>query len=99
MIDLDHFKSVNDRFGHPVGDRVLASLAALLRRRLRQSDTIGRYGGEEFAVLIEDLPETEVVRLVERVLEEFARDRPSRPPGKPPFHATFSAGVAMLDRA
>ena len=71
MIDVDHFKSVNDRFGHPVGDRVLAALAALLRRRLRQSDRVGRYGGEEFATLIEDLPEHEVVRLVERLLAEF----------------------------
>ena len=76
MIDLDHFKSVNDRFGHPVGDRVLATLAALLRRRLRQSDTIGRYGGEEFVVLFEGLPEHEVLRLMERVLARVPRDRP-----------------------
>jgi diguanylate cyclase (GGDEF)-like protein len=95
MIDLDHFKSVNDRFGHPVGDRVLGSLAALLRRRLRQSDTIGRYGGEEFAVLFEGLPEEEVVRLMTRVLAEF-RALELEAPGKPPFRATFSAGVAML---
>jgi diguanylate cyclase (GGDEF)-like protein len=95
MIDLDHFKSVNDRFGHPVGDRVLASLSALLRRRLRQSDTIGRYGGEEFAVLFEGLPEHEVVRLTERVLQEF-REIDLEAPGKPNFRATFSAGVAML---
>jgi diguanylate cyclase (GGDEF)-like protein len=95
MIDLDHFKSVNDRFGHPVGDRVLATLAALLRRRLRQSDTIGRYGGEEFVVLFEGLPEPEVLHLMGRVLEEF-RDIDLEAPGKPPFRATFSAGVAML---
>jgi diguanylate cyclase (GGDEF)-like protein len=95
MIDLDHFKSVNDRFGHPVGDRVLASLSALLRRRLRQSDTIGRYGGEEFVVLFEGLPEHEVVRLTERVLHEF-REIDLEAPGKPSFRATFSAGVAML---
>ncbi len=95
MIDLDHFKSVNDRFGHPVGDRVLATLAALLRRRLRQSDTIGRYGGEEFVVLFEGLPEKEVVHLMERVLDEF-REIDLEAPGKPPFRATFSAGVAML---
>jgi diguanylate cyclase (GGDEF)-like protein len=95
MIDLDHFKSVNDRFGHPVGDRVLATLAALLRRRLRQSDTIGRYGGEEFVVLFEGLPEKEVVHLMERVLEEF-REIDLEAPGKPSFRATFSAGVAML---
>ena len=96
MIDLDHFKSVNDRFGHPVGDRVLASLAALLRRRLRQSDTIGRYGGEEFVVLFEGLPGPEVMRLMERVLAEF-REMDLEAPGQPPFRATFSAGVAMLE--
>ena len=95
MIDLDHFKSVNDQFGHPVGDRVLASLAALLRRRLRQSDTIGRYGGEEFAVLFEGLPEHDVLRLMGRVLDEF-RETDLEAPGKSPFRATFSAGVAML---
>jgi diguanylate cyclase (GGDEF)-like protein len=96
MIDLDHFKSVNDRFGHPVGDRVLASLAALLRRRLRQSDTIGRYGGEEFVALFDGLSEAEVVRLMERVLGEF-REIDLEAPGHPPFRATFSAGVAMLE--
>ena len=96
MIDLDHFKSVNDRFGHPVGDRVLATLAALLRRRLRQSDTIGRYGGEEFVVLFEGLPEPEVLHLMGRVLEEF-REIDLEAPGKPSFRATFSAGVTMLE--
>jgi diguanylate cyclase (GGDEF)-like protein len=96
MLDLDHFKSVNDRFGHPVGDGVLASLAALLRRRLRQSDTIGRYGGEEFVVLFEGLPEQEVLRLMQRVLQEF-RETDIEVPGKPPFRSTFSAGVAMLE--
>ena len=95
MVDVDHFKSVNDRFGHPVGDRVLASLAALLRRRLRQSDHVGRYGGEEFATLIEDLPEAEVVRLVERLLAEFGSMEHHAADGQP-FHTTFSAGVAML---
>jgi diguanylate cyclase (GGDEF)-like protein len=95
MIDVDHFKSVNDRFGHPVGDRVLASLAALLRRRLRQSDHVGRYGGEEFATLIEELPEAEVVRLVERLLAEFGAMEHHAADGQP-FHTTFSAGVALL---
>lgn len=95
MIDVDHFKSVNDRFGHPVGDRVLASLAALLRRRLRQSNRVGRYGGEEFATLIEELPEAEVVRLVERLLAEFGAMEHHAADGQA-FHTTFSAGVAML---
>jgi len=98
MIDLDHFKAINDRYGHPVGDRVLSGLAALLRRRLRQPDTIGRYGGEEFAVLIEGLGEPEAVRLVSRLLAEFAATDHHAADGTP-FRATFSAGVAVLSPA
>jgi len=56
MIDLDHFKQVNDKYGHPVGDRVLAACARMIQQRLRSSDAIGRYGGEEFMVV---LPATE----------------------------------------
>ena len=96
MFDLDHFKAVNDKHGHPVGDRVLTSLSALLRRRLRQTDTMGRYGGEEFAVLLEDLEKDEAMRLVSRLLEEF-RLAEHKTPGGSSFHVTFSAGLAMLD--
>ena len=74
---------------------MLAALAALLRRRLRQSDRVGRYGGEEFATLIEDLPEREVVRLVERLLAEFGAMEHHAADGET-FKSTFSAGVAML---
>jgi diguanylate cyclase (GGDEF)-like protein len=95
MIDLDHFKAINDKYGHPVGDRVLSALSALLRRRLRQADTIGRYGGEEFAVLIDDLPEPDTARLISRLLEEFAALE-HQVPGGGSFHCTFSGGVAML---
>jgi diguanylate cyclase (GGDEF)-like protein len=95
MIDLDHFKAINDKYGHPVGDRVLSALSALLRRRLRQADTIGRYGGEEFAVLIDDLPEPDTARLISRLLEEFAALE-HQVAGGGSFHCTFSAGVAML---
>ena len=98
MIDVDHFKSVNDRHGHPVGDRVLKSLAALLRRRLRQSDVVGRYGGEEFAVLLDDLDEADALRLVNRLREEFAATEHAGSDGAC-FRVTFSAGVAMLGDA
>jgi diguanylate cyclase (GGDEF)-like protein len=98
MIDLDHFKAVNDKYGHPVGDRVLGALSALLRRRLRQADTIGRYGGEEFAVLIEDLAEADTTRLISRLLEEFAAIE-HQVPGGGSFRCTFSAGVAMLEES
>jgi diguanylate cyclase (GGDEF)-like protein len=52
MIDIDHFKNINDTFGHPVGDEVLQRLAGELRQHIRQPDTIGRYGGEEFLVIL-----------------------------------------------
>jgi diguanylate cyclase (GGDEF)-like protein len=96
MLDLDAFKGVNDRHGHPAGDRVLASVAALLRRRLRQTDAIGRYGGEEFAVLLHDLSRDEAFRLVDRLREEFGADARHSSDGAP-FRCTFSAGIAMLD--
>ena len=98
VLDLDHFKKINDAWGHPVGDRVLTALAALLRSRLRQSDTIGRLGGEEFGALLEDLTAEDAVRLIERLLADFIsmEHRDSRE-GR--FHASFSAGVAMSGSA
>jgi diguanylate cyclase (GGDEF)-like protein len=95
MLDLDHFKTINDRFGHPVGDRVLSALSGLLRRRLRQTDTIARYGGEEFAVLFEGLSESQVVTLVDRLREDFAKIE-HESADKSRFKATLSAGIAML---
>jgi diguanylate cyclase (GGDEF)-like protein len=96
MVDIDHFKTVNDSFGHQAGDRVLVSLSGLLRRHLRRSDIVGRYGGEEFAILLDHLFEDEAVRLMLRLLQEFAMVE-HRAPGGQTFRVTFSAGVAMFD--
>jgi diguanylate cyclase (GGDEF)-like protein len=95
MIDVDHFKGVNDTYGHPTGDRVLSSLASFLRRRLRQSDSIGRYGGEEFALLIEDLDEKDTCRLVTSLLQTFGAIEHRATDGQL-LKVTFSAGVATL---
>ncbi|HRM82961.1 MAG TPA: GGDEF domain-containing protein, partial [Acidovorax temperans] len=54
MVDIDHFKNVNDRYGHPAGDKVLCSVVEVLRERVRSQDLVGRYGGEEFMVLLPD---------------------------------------------
>jgi diguanylate cyclase (GGDEF)-like protein len=96
LLDLDGFKTLNDRYGHPVGDTVLVSLAGLLRRRLRQSDVVGRLGGDEFAAIVENIGEEQAVRLLERVREEFAGLDQVCPDGTR-FRATFSAGVAILE--
>lgn len=96
LIDLDGFKSLNDRYGHPAGDSVLSSLAALLRRRLRQSDVVGRLGGDEFAAIVENVGEKQAVRLIERIRDEFAALEQGRGEGAR-FHADFTAGVALLE--
>ncbi|HXO20925.1 MAG TPA: diguanylate cyclase [Thermoanaerobaculia bacterium] len=96
MLDLDRFKSINDSHGHPAGDRVLQAFADLLRRRLRQVDTVGRIGGEEFAVLLEDLSAYEVLRLVDRLREEFRALAHPATDGSTSFYATFSAGISLL---
>ena len=98
VIDLDHFKKINDTWGHPVGDRVLTALSGLLRSRLRQSDTIGRLGGEEFGALLEDLTAEDAVRLIERLLTDFIAIE-HHGFGNATFHASFSAGVAMSGEA
>lgn len=95
MLDIDEFKSINDRFGHPTGDRALAALASLLRRRIRQSDVLGRYGGDEFAAVIYNVDEEGAVRLISKIGREFAGYELQSADGTP-FHATFSAGVAEL---
>ena len=98
MLDLDHFKKVNDAWGHPVGDRILTALAGFLRSRLRQSDAIGRLGGEEFGVLLEDLTAEDAVRLVERLLADFGRMEHRTPDGDT-IRVSFSAGIAMSGMA
>lgn len=96
ILELDHFKTVNDTWGHPVGDRVLAALGGFLRRRLRASDAIGRIGGEEFALLFEDLSGDDTLRLVRRLLSEFEA-LPHRSDDGRVFNVSFSGGIALLE--
>lgn len=72
MIDADHFKQINDNYGHSVGDAVLRNLATQLKRSLRKSDVCGRMGGEEFAMLLPDTPLAEATALAERFCQSYA---------------------------
>jgi diguanylate cyclase (GGDEF)-like protein len=72
LIDLDHFKSINDCFGHAIGDRVLQVFADTARANLRSTDTIGRLGGEEFAAVLYDVGREKAVALAERLRSTFA---------------------------
>jgi len=95
MIDIDYFKQVNDRFGHPVGDRVLQGLARFLRQRLRQSDVVARYGGEEFAVVMSNTDGANALMVMERLRSHFATLVHESDKAES-FSVTFSAGVAAL---
>lgn len=95
MLDLDDFKSINDRYGHALGDQVLCKLAEVLGRNLRTVDYYGRYGGEEFLVV---LPETDLedgAQVLNRVLKDMGAQVFSEAPD---LEVTFSAGVAMYQK-
>ncbi len=98
MIDFDHFKRVNDTFGHLAGDRVLVQLSDLLRANTREVDRIGRYGGEEFLVILPSTSLEEGMVFVERLRQEVARH--GFQVGRPePVTMTVSAGVATFPHA
>jgi len=96
MIDLDHFKQVNDTYGHPAGDGVLKTLARLLQQRLRRTDTIGRYGGEEFAVILPDTAGPAAARVMDEIRAGFAQVKQQAENAE--FAVTFSCGVAEYPR-
>ena len=94
MIDIDHFKKVNDTYGHPMGDRVIKSLALFLKQRLRKTDHIGRYGGEEFAVVLPDTDAATAAKVLDEIRRRFAEIHyPAQPQD---LSCTFSCGIAEL---
>ncbi|WP_238701823.1 GGDEF domain-containing protein [Mariprofundus erugo] len=98
MLDLDHFKRVNDEFGHAAGDVVLSAMASILRESVRDADIAGRWGGEEFLVL---LPHTDLDgarRAAEQWLKRLAMTALSVGDDRY-LHVSFSAGVATIEPA
>lgn len=94
MIDIDHFKQVNDNYGHPVGDKIIRSLSLFLKQRLRKSDSIGRYGGEEFAIVLPNTSLEESVFILEDIRLRFSQFIHTTDTTE--FKSTFSGGVALL---
>ncbi|MCA0202137.1 MAG: diguanylate cyclase [Proteobacteria bacterium] len=91
MIDIDHFKSVNDTYGHAVGDQVILRVTHLVRNRLRRVDYVGRYGGEEFAVVMPNTDAAAAKEVMDKLREaalELAHESE-----KGPFRVTFSCGI------
>ncbi|MBP6750191.1 MAG: diguanylate cyclase, partial [Xanthomonadaceae bacterium] len=94
VVDIDHFKTINDRFGHAVGDDVLKAVAHAMRATCRDSDTLGRYGGEEFAVLLEGISPEHALAAAERLRKAVAAIEIRI--GDDTIAPTASVGVACL---
>lgn len=92
MIDIDHFKSINDQHGHPVGDIVIKNLALFLKQSLRKSDPIGRYGGEEFAVVLPGANQEQARMVMEKLRANFSNLIHG---GNKSLQVTFSCGLAQ----
>jgi diguanylate cyclase (GGDEF)-like protein len=94
LTDIDHFKSVNDTYGHQVGDEVLKTIAAVLKNQARTIDVVARWGGEEFVLVLEDTDGRGALKLAERIREEVARLTHASDQG--PFQRTMSIGVSVF---
>ena len=94
VVDIDHFKRINDRYGHAIGDEVLKAVAAAMRAACRDRDTLGRYGGEEFAVLLQGIGDAHALAAAERLRKAVAGVRVRA--GDQFIVPTASVGVACL---
>ncbi len=95
MIDLDHFKKINDTYGHPLGDIVIKKLSSIFLSRLRQQDYIGRYGGEEFAVILPGATIKDSKKITNELRIEFSQSCFNKEGVE--FFVTFSAGITRFD--
>ena len=95
MLDIDFFKKVNDNYGHAAGDNVIRTLANLLRQRLRRVDSLGRYGGEEFLVVLPDCTAEQALRVLDEIRLRFAEL--TFIAGGREFSVTLSAGIASTE--
>lgn len=96
LIDIDHFKAINDTYGHVAGDIVLRQLSKMLRQNLRATDVAGRYGGDEFCVILPDLPLFNAAQAMEALRERFATMGYEQ---NPALKVSLSIGLAAYDPA
>jgi diguanylate cyclase (GGDEF)-like protein len=94
ICDIDYFKNINDTYGHPVGDEVLCGLVRIMEKNLRQYDSLGRFGGEEFLILTPGVKENDAITVYQRLLSEVAENSFTTKSGN--VFITISIGVKVL---
>lgn len=95
MCDIDHFKPINDNYGHQQGDAILKEVSKILRKNVRNTDIAARYGGEEFAIILPETTQADAKIVAERIRRDVSQfDFPSIIPGQPPLKVSISIGVA-----
>ena len=97
LIDVDHFKQINDRFGHLQGDQILLKIANILRKGVRYKDFVARYGGEEFAVIISNTSHQEAAEVAER-LRKYVENEQFHTENQSPISVTISLGIGLLKK-
>lgn len=96
LVDIDHFKRINDTYGHLVGDEMLVAITSLIAKQIREVDCLARFGGEEFIILAPDMTETNArQQLAERIRSAVANEQFNIAPAKQSLHVTISVGLAL----
>lgn len=108
MLDIDHFKNINDTYGHPAGDQVIKSLAQIIKKSIRETDIAGRYGGEEFAIILPDTVASNARMVGERIRRlaeaytvehEGVEMKVTVSVGITEFHSSFKDHMSWLEKA
>jgi diguanylate cyclase (GGDEF)-like protein len=97
MIDIDHFKRLNDTFGHHVGDQILRDVSSILVKDMREVDTVARYGGEEFVIILPETTEAGAIYVAQRLRRAVEQAKFFAGSPHEVQHLTISIGVAVYD--
>lgn len=95
MLDIDHFKSINDTYGHDIGDKALIEAVQIINKALRTEDTLGRFGGEEFCILLPETSQKSAIKVAERIRSDIEANKIHTDKGALKF--TVSCGVSQLN--
>lgn len=98
MLDIDHFKQINDNYGHHVGDQVLRDVSAVIMKDMREVDTAARYGGEEFVVVLPETTQVGAMQVAQRIRHSVEQARFFAGSPRAVEHLTISIGLAMFDQ-